>query len=286
MQKADLPYKSISAQSLPATLRELAQVPSVLYTAGKEELLHSKPIVGIVGARKYTPYGKQVTAHIADSLAEAGLPIVSGLALGVDSIAHRACVERGSPTIAVLPSGLNTIYPSSHSSLARQIIDKGGLLVSEYEAGERPLKHRFIERNRIIAALADVLIVTEAAERSGSLHTARFALELGKTVMAVPGPITSPYSSGTNRLIQSGAYAVLSPEDVLGVLGLSGPAKASYLPENEVEARILSLLSNKPSPVNDLISNSGLETPVLQTHLTILELKGAVEVSAGVWSRK
>lgn len=275
MQKSDI--INISTSDLPEAIQQLAVVPKQLYLRGNQNLLTDSPKVGIVGSRKHTQYGKEVTEQLAGELARAGVIIVSGLAFGVDSLAHNACLKAGGKTIAVLPSGIETIYPASHRGLGEQILTQDGLLISEYEGKQLPRNHEFLERNRIIAALSDIVIITEAAERSGSLNTARNALELGKTVMAVPGPITSAYSTGPNQLIRAGAIPILSVDDVLNELGIVKDEMNAYLPENEFEEAILNLLSIGVTSGHELISQSGLEAPVFQTHLTLLEIKGAIE---------
>lgn len=284
MQEKDI--KHINGHALPEELLQLHKSPDKLYLRGNQELLHRHPRVGIVGARKLTPYGREVTTLITSVLARHKVVVVSGLALGIDSIAHRSCLEAQGQTIAVLPSGIEAIYPANHAGLAQQIVKQNGLLVSEYPDKSAPMKHQFIERNRIIAALSDVLIITEAAERSGSLHTARFGLELGKTIMAVPGTITNPYSAGANRLIQSGAMPILSPQDVLDVLGIQPEDKLAYLPENEAEASILENLQAGGIQTEELLRTSGLDITVFQTHITMLEIKGVINASAGYWSIK
>lgn len=281
MQKDNKAVKIIS--SLPLELQQLHQTPERLFIKGNESLLSQRPRVGIVGARKFTPYGREVTTSIASTLARSGVTVVSGLALGVDSIAHKACLDAGGTTIAVLPSGIDKIYPANHHALAQQILAKDGLLVSEYESDAQPMKHQFIARNRIIAALSDILIVTEATEASGSLHTARFALELGITIMAVPGQITSPYSTGTNRLIAQGATPLLHPEDVLRELGITKSDKLAYIPENEAEEAIMNQLIKGVTLGEELLKSAELEASVFQTHLTMLEIKGVIEVQAGHW---
>jgi DNA processing protein len=285
MQKSSKETFTITGTDLPRKIPELAQVPELLYSKGDQSLLTEKrgAIVGIVGARKTTAYGREVTNDIARKLAQAGVTVVSGLALGVDSIAHRACVENNSPTIAVLPCGIETVYPAAHKNLAQQILEKGGALISEYLGSTLPAKWQFIERNRLIAALSDILIIPEAAEKSGSLHTARFALELGVTIMAVPGPINSPYSTGTNRLIQSGAIPLLDPQDVLDELGIKPVDVPAYLPENEIEAKILEHISTSSTPSDELLRATGLDAPIFQTHLTMLEIKGVIQASSGCW---
>lgn len=282
MQKHDT--IKISIKDLPERVNQLHNPIKNLSAKGNLHLLNTGKRVGIVGARKFTPYGREVTASIATALARAGVTIVSGLALGVDSIAHKACVDAGGKTIAVLPSGLDKIYPSSHRQLAGQILDKDGLLISEYPPDHIPMRHDFIERNRIIAALSDILIITEAATASGSLHTAGFALELGINIMAVPGQITSPYSAGTNQLIQNGAYPILNTDDVLQALGINSQ-QIAYLPENEAENQILKALKTA-STTDELIEKTKLSLTVLQVQLTMLEIKGAVESRTGQWHKK
>lgn len=274
---------TISATEMPEELRQLHDPPKSLSILGDAKLLHKHPRVGIVGARKFTPYGKEVTTTIATAMARAGVTVVSGLALGVDSIAHKACLDAGGQTIAVLPSGIGNIYPANHTLLARSIVEKNGLLISEYPTDFKPFKHSFIERNRIIAALSDVLIITEAAIASGSLHTAYFALDLGIPILAVPGNITSPYSAGTNHLIRTGAQPLLEPEDVLDLLGIQQATTLEYIPENEVEKTILDLIKSGTTGVNDVIAASNVEVPVAQTYITMLEIKGVIAAESGHW---
>lgn len=290
MQKISIENISANSELFPERLKHLPQPVSRLYASGNTSLPNSrKPTLGIVGARKVTSYGRAVTAELATEAARRGVIIVSGLALGVDSIAHKAAVEARGATIAVLPSGLEKIYPASHHQLANQIVDCNGLLVSEYGADFMPYAHSFIERNRIIAALSDVLLVTEAAERSGSLHTARFALEMGKTVAAVPGNITSPMSRGTNNLLRSGAAPILSVSDILDLFEISDENRrqSRYQAENETEAAIIELLSREARSGHELLVESGLEAAVFQTQLTMLEIKGVIEPSGNnMWRLK
>lgn len=277
--------ESISVNELPEAVNQLTKPLKTLNVRGNADLLKSGKRVSIVGARKFTPYGREVTQKIATDLARAGVTIVSGLAIGVDSIAHRACIEAGGKTVAVLPSGFDNIYPSSHAQLAKQIVANGGLLVSEYENNHRPKKYEFIERNRIIASLCDILIVTEAAEASGSLHTASFALDLGIQIMAVPGNITSPYSTGTNKLIQKGAEPLLDTTQILQMLEIEQDDKLSYIPENEIEEIILNSLST-PKSDQELIQSTKLELTTLSTYLTLLEIKDIVIIESGIWRIK
>lgn len=202
-------------------LSQLAQPVRELFYAGYLLELLERPCVAIVGSRKVTDYGVAITTQLTKELVDAGIVIISGLALGVDSIAHQAALDAGGQTIAILPAGLDQIYPSRHQRLAEDIVRSGGALVSEYPVGQgRPQKYQFIARNRIIAALSQGVLITEAAARSGSLHTANFALEQGIEVFAVPGNILSETSGGTNDLIKTGATPVTNVQDILEGIGL------------------------------------------------------------------
>ena len=274
---------TITGNDLPEELQVLPQPPALLNLKGNASLLGSHPRVGIVGARKFTPYGREVTANIASVLGRAGVTVISGLALGVDSIAHKACLDSHGKTIAILPSGIEKIYPASHSQLAKQIVESDGLLASEYPSNYNPQRHDFLRRNRIIAGLSDILVITEAGIASGSLNTARHALDQGITIMAVPGNITSPYSSGTNRLIQAGAIPLLDPQEILTYLGMESENQQEYIPENEIEKLLITNIGTGISGTNDLINTCGVEPSELQTHLTMLEIKGVLGVQGGQW---
>src|SRR5688572_8235522 len=179
---------TLNQQFFPEKLLTLHDAPKQLFVAGADlsEILQ-RPAVAIVGSRKVTSYGRAVTAQLAGELARAGVVIISGLAIGVDAIAHRAALDNHGLTIAVLPSSLDHIYPASHYALAQEIVDKGGALISEYPEGAAiAYKGNFIARNRIVSGLSDAVLITEAAEKSGTLHTADFALQQGKDVLAVP----------------------------------------------------------------------------------------------------
>jgi DNA processing protein len=217
-----------------------------------------------------------VTQRLAAELAKQGTVIVSGLALGVDSIAHQAALDAGGHTVAVLPSSIEEIYPASHRGLAERIVQQGGALISEYPKGTPVMKHNFIARNRLIAGLADGLIVTEAALKSGSLHTARFALEQGIDVFAVPGNITSPTSEGTNNLIKSGAMPLTDVSDVLSRLNIEPVNVALPLGDTEQEQAILDQLAAGISDGNELQQASGLAIELFGQTLTMLEINGKI----------
>jgi DNA processing protein len=212
--------------------------------------------------------------------------VVSGLALGVDSVAHQAALDAGGGTIAVLPSSVEEVYPASHRQLARDIVAEGGALVSEYPKGTPTLRGNFIARNQIIAGLSDVLLVTEAALRSGSLHTARFALEQGKDVLAVPGNISSATSEGTNNLIKTGAALVNGVDDVLRALKIEpASAQKTIKGDTEAEQMILDLIRSGISDGNELQLRSRLDITIYNQSLTMLEIQGKVRpVGANNWS--
>jgi DNA processing protein len=271
---------TINDSAYPSTLRQLSAAPKQLFYMGAEpsEWL-DRPRVSIVGSRGVTPYGQQVTTKFAAELSEYGIVIVSGLALGVDGIAHQACVRAGGTAVAVLPCGLDRVYPASHTQLARDILTHGGTLLSEYEAGMPGFKQNFIARNRIVAGLADALLITEATDKSGTLHTARFALEQGRDVLVVPGNITSPNSVGTNNLIKAGAQPVTSIADILHVLGLDETSAAERIHRGETaeEQALLDLLYQGTTDGHRLLSDSNLSTETFTQTLTMLELGGKVQ---------
>lgn len=273
--------------AIPHLLQALAQPPERLFVMGDLPALLERPRVAIVGSRKVSPYGRAITEQLAGELAEQGIIIVSGLAFGVDSIAHRAALEAGGTTIAVLPSPLNRIYPSSHHQLAQQIVQQGGALVSEYPSGTPTMKHHFIARNRLIAGLSDAVVVTEAALKSGSLHTARFALESGRDVLAVPGAITSPTSEGTNNLLKAGAAVVTSAADVLHTLGIEEVKSPSLRQgSNPDEQQILDLIDQGITDGAALQAASGLPAETFSQTLTMLEITGKIRsLGANRWSR-
>jgi DNA processing protein len=224
---------------------------------------------------------------LAGDLARAGVLIISGLALGVDSIAHKAALDAGGLTLAVLPSPIEQIYPASHQQLAERIVAQGGALVSEYPAGAPLYRLNFVERNRIASGLCDALLITEAAAKSGTLHTANFALEQGKAVLAVPGNITSPTSVGTNNLIKTGATPVTSADDVLQALGLETGKAAKPIPKGETpnEQLLIDLLADGISDGAELLARSTLGVVHFNQALTMLEIRGHIRaLGANRWA--
>jgi DNA processing protein len=270
-------------------LAQLHKPPLQLYFRGVDPSdLLVRPTIAIVGSRKMSAYGKAVTEKLAAELARAGVVIISGLALGVDSAAQRMAVEANIPTIAVLAGGLDTIHPSSHVTLARSIVEQGGALISEYTEGTPPFASQFLARNRIIAALSDAVVITEAAIRSGSINTAGAALDLGKPVFAVPGPITSYLSEGTNQLIKTGAIPVTSVEDILEVLHIQkAQSQQQLFGANEAETAILEALSSGISDATALQQASELSSTLFAQTLTMLEICGRIKaLGNNMWAIK
>lgn len=273
---------------IPLRLQVIPSPPKVLFHNGTTlSTILKRPCVAVVGSRLVSPYGEQITYELAFKLAEQGIVIISGLALGVDSIAHQAALESKGLTVAVLPSSLELIVPATHSLLARRIIEGRGALVSEYPEGSKAFKQNYIARNRLIAGLADVIVITEAAEASGSLYTARFGLAQNKIVMAVPGNITSPTSKGTNNLLRAGALPVTSYSDILEALNLSEHGStANYVQGDNAEEQILiQLIIEGINESNTLLKLSKLPVNSFNQTITILEIKGKIRsVTANRWS--
>jgi len=268
----------------PRLLKEIDQAPPVLYVNGTLTPA-DEFAVAIVGTRRVTAYGQQVTRDMSTYLAGHGLTIVSGLARGVDALAHQHAVQAGGRTIAVLGSGVDVIYPPEHRKLAEAIVDHGAV-ISDYPLGTQPEGINFPPRNRIISGLSLATIVVEAGERSGALITADFAVEQGRDVFAVPGNVFSPACRGTNRLIQKGAYAMVSPQDVLDVLDLSQVEDykdaRQTLPKDTTEARILQVMGYEPIHVDEICHETGYPIEQVSAALTMMELKGMVQHVGGM----
>ena len=268
----------------PTRLKQIDQPPPVLYALG-DLIPQDEWAVAIVGTRRVTHYGQQVAEEIAAFLAQNGITVVSGLARGVDSIAHRAALEAGGRTIAVLGSGVDRIYPAENRGLASKMIGRGAV-ISDYAPGTPPEAGNFPPRNRIIAGLSIAVVVVEAGERSGASITAGFAVEQGREVFAVPGNIFSPQSKGTNRLLRDGAHPLLAPEDLLEVLNLSMVTEHQkarvVLPANAVEAAIFSVLGHEPVHVDQIGLEAKLPIEQISATLTMMELKGMVRQVGGM----
>lgn len=268
----------------PAHLKEIDQPPPVLYLRGGFST-EDAWAVGIVGTRAVTPYGRQVAEELATVLAQNGVTVVSGLARGVDAIAHQAALKAGGRTLAVLGSGVDRIYPHEHRSLAEKIFLQGAVL-SDYAPGTPPDSANFPPRNRIISGLSMAVVVVEAGDTSGALITAEFAVEQGREVFAVPGSIYGLQSKGTNRLIANGAKSLLSPQSVLEALDLTRNVERREIrravPADATEATLLQVLSAEPVHVDEIRSRVGLPIESVSAALTMMELKGMVRQVGGM----
>jgi DNA processing protein len=263
----------------PSRLREIYDYPPVLYIRG-DLLSEDECCLAVVGTRRATVYGRQVTEEIVADLARNGVTIVSGLARGVDSIAHRTALESGARTMAVFACGLDIVYPAENAKLAREIMEHGAL-ISEYPIGTKPKADNFPRRNRIMSGLSLGVLVIEAGESSGALITANQALDQNREVFAVPGSIMSPASRGTNRLIQEGAKLVTNYIDILEELNLTIMSQQlemkELLPVDETESLLLMQLSREPIHIDDICRRSGLAAALVGSTLTMMELKGLVK---------
>ena len=276
-----------SSPEFPASVGVIPDPPVLLYCQGDVACLRG-PVVAMVGSRSSTEYGRRVSARLAAELATLGVTVVSGVASGIDAAAHRGVLEAGGRTVGVLGCGLDVVYPRNHADLYREIAGHGALL-SEYALGTPPEGFRFPVRNRIISGLAQGVVVVEATERSGSLITARLALDQGREVFAVPGRIDSPKSVGTHRLIQQGAHLAQTVQDIAEVLCWDG-AKASMgegkarmeaVPLDHREQELIAHLDVYPTDIDTLLRRSGVPAAELHGLLLQLELKGAVRQQPG-----
>jgi DNA processing protein len=259
----------------PAALHELKAPPKELWAIGDRSVLDA-PIIAIVGTRRATAYGERITRELATALARGGACVISGMALGIDGAAHRAALEARGKTIAVLGTGVDVAYPRAHLDLHREIAARG-LLLSEVPPGTASAKWAFPKRNRIIAALARVVIIVEAPFKSGALNTAEHALELGRDVAVVPGPIDSPQSAGTNQLLTSGAHPIVSIADALSLAGISPQPRAEPRFDDEVEMRVWTVLEESVANLDELCARARLPVTRCLAAVTGLELRGAIE---------
>lgn len=247
------------------------------------------PSVAIVGTRKPSSYGKEVTQRLAHDLAKKGVIIISGLALGVDGIAHRAALEAGGTTVAILANGLPQIYPATHRDLADQIIKQGGAILSEYEPETSARIYQFHQRNRIVSGLSDAIIITEAAARSGTLNTAMHALEQGREVFVVPGNITSPLSAGCNTLLKQGAHPITCADDILEIIApdLLQSQSSLALGDTPLESTILALIHAGERDGDAIQQQAGASPADFSQALTMLEINGLIRPLGGnQWTRQ
>lgn len=271
-------------------LQRLPKPPVELLYIGEEldTVVASKPIVAVVGTRKPTAYGKQMTASIVEELVRNGVVICSGNALGIDVLAQKTALEHNGKIISIVPSGLNNIYPATNRPIVEKIVKNNGIIITEYEKGHVPRPEEFLARNRLIAALSDYVLIPEAAERSGSLNTAKHAKEIGVPVGAVPGNIGNPMSGGTNSLIANkDAQLVRSASDILKNLDIdeTKTETASLFEATGVEADIINAIKTHGAATISIIqSETSLDTAEIQRKISMLEIKGAVRKDdAGNW---
>ena len=281
LEKENIGVLTIDDEEYPDALRNIYDSPFVLYTRGSISVLQ-KPLISMVGSRKFSVYGKSATQKIASELAQSGIVIVSGLAIGIDGIAHQSVLDVGGLTLAVLGSGVNdaSIFPRFNYNLAQKIIQSGGLIISEFPPFTPAFKQNFPLRNRIVSGLSLGTVVVEAGEKSGSLITAYSALDQGRVVFAVPGSIFSNQSAGTNELIRKGAILTNSGDSVLselGILSQTDARQSKYIAQTPEEEKILSCLAEGEKHINDIIAESVLPAHLIGSTLSLLEINGAIK---------
>jgi len=273
---------SVFNSDYPQILKQIYNPPTILFYKGNLSAFE-KNSIAVVGTRKISAYGKQILPDLVKGLVKNELSITSGLALGIDSVAHSCAIGNNATTIAVLGSGLDkeNIYPASNRYLAEQIIDKEGIIISEYPVGTLPLRHNFPSRNRIISGLCLGTLVVEAGETSGALITAKYALDQNREVFAVPGPIHSESSIGPNNLIKQGAKPVTCAEDILDELNIEKIEEYSQnqkvLPSSPIEQKIVEILNSDPKHIDQIIKLTNLSSSEINSNLTIMEMKGMVK---------
>ncbi|MFA6410251.1 MAG: DNA-processing protein DprA [Candidatus Buchananbacteria bacterium] len=284
IEKLKIKTVTILEDNYPKILKEIYGCPPLLYYFGDFDL-NNDFCLAVVGTRKITPYGKRVTEDLVKELTNAGITIVSGLALGIDACAHQTTIASNGKTIAVLGSGLDQIYPATNRQLGQKIIETGGAIISEFPLGMLPFKSNFPLRNRIISGLSLGTLIIEAGIKSGALITAQFALEQNREVFAVPGNIYSQTSAGPNQLIKQGAKIISQVSDILETLNLKSATVSKQIkeiiPENETEKMLLEHLSAEPLCVDKLVQCTKLNISLINSTLSILEMKGAVKNLGG-----
>jgi DNA processing protein len=285
LEKENIQLLLLTDPAYPRLLKEIPNPPYVLYIKGELDF-NSRPMISVVGSRKYSEYGSRTVEGLVRDLTKAGITIVSGMALGIDALAHRATLENGGKTVAVLGSGLDreNIYPKNNFNLSCEICQNGAL-ISDYPIGTPAGVGTFPARNRLIAGMSLGTLIVEAGEKSGSLITAGLALEFNREVFAVPGPIYSPQSFGANKLIQSGAKLIISANDILEEIGMreERQEKKEISPEetNPEEKILLKILTHVPLHIDNLARLSKLETRLISSTLSMMEIKGWVKNVGG-----
>lgn len=280
-QADDRHLVTLGSAHYPQALLEIADPPLLLHVMGQPHILHHPHKVAMVGSRNPTPQGSENARAFAHALSDAGVCVVSGLALGIDGAAHQGCLQGATGGIAVVGTGLDRVYPKAHHALAHALAQSGAL-VSEYVIGTGPLPSNFPKRNRIIAGLSQATLVVEATLDSGSLITAHLANEMGRDVLAIPGSIHAPQSKGCHNLIRQGAKLVESARDVLEDLHVAAPCMTGDAPQTQGHAQahacpVLQALGYDPVGLDALQTRTGLDTPALQARLWELEMEGALK---------
>ena len=289
LKKQKISFVSLIDNIYPKLLKQISNPPAVLYAKGDTTLLNS-PSIAVVGTRRITHYGREITEMFARDLSGSGLTIVSGMAFGVDGVAHKAAIDANGKTIAVLGNGVDLAYPKENEKLYEEILDSGGLIISEYSPGTPPNNGTFPARNRIVAGISEGVLVTEGAEDSGSLITANFGLEFGRKVFAVPGPITSQLSKAPLDLIEKGARLVTSADQILKELKISSFAKASKDKQGKIkgdtkeEKKILEVLENESLYFDEIVKKTGISSQILGSTLSMMEVKGIIKSAGGSYS--
>lgn len=264
----------LSDENYPALLREIFDPPAILYAEGHVSAL-SRPCVAVVGTRRCTPYGEAVAFELGRDLARAGVCVVSGLAFGIDAAAHRGALAGGGVTVGVIAQPLQDLMPVKHRALAREMVEKGGLILSEKPAGAECFKSDYLVRNRIVSGLCKAVLVVEAPFKSGARNTATHALEQNREVFAVPGRVTDAMSAGCNDLLWKGAHVARTAADVLEVLGMTAAVREVMVLEG-LDKRLVDLVREEPRHVGELAELCGVGFGELYEALSNLEMRGVV----------
>ncbi|MDR0953471.1 MAG: DNA-processing protein DprA [Elusimicrobiota bacterium] len=297
IQKANAKVVFKGEEGYPETLLAIKEPPLALYIRGVLDTSPNAAAVAMVGTRKITPYGRRVATKLAEDLTNSAVILVSGLARGVDSLVHAAAVRSQNPTWALIGTGIGRCYPAENKELARAILDNGGAIISELPFNSPPLAQHFPRRNRLIAGLSRLVVVVEGEVKSGALITAKMALEQGLDVLSVPGPIDSPQSNGTNKLIREGAAMVMDARDIIDALPLNSKlglnTKKLYSEENppeqeftEQEAKVLSLIGQETKTIDDMAQALKIEISELAGILFNLEVNGVLICADGQYAKK
>lgn len=287
LKEKDVWFVIQEEKEYPKLLKETPKAPIVLYGKGDKNFAYYQNPIGIVGSRKTTYYGREVTKALASNLAISGFTVVSGLAMGVDAVAAQSAIEAGKKTVAVLGCGVDLCFPSSNRFLYEKIINGGGAVISEVPLSEPPSKGLFPARNRIIAGLSLGVLVTEGAEDSGSLITAEEAFKINRPVFAVPGPINSTLSKGPYKLIEKGAKLVTRTDDIVSKLNIkyqkSNIHQRNYQNLTKEEEKVVQILKNEPLDFDSILRNLKTESGKLLGLISVLEIKGVIKNENGLF---